>query len=562
AAWDQRILQRDEEDKVHSSTDPSKQTLHLPPRNPYIPSRLLRHIRNAEGGDKENVASTQDKHGDDDGRVAKRLRPDAAESGEQVTEELDVRPVPEMLAEDIMLAWARPSNVQRPKACLYISLAAAKASTQSFEEVVFLDLLLVCLVDLSTELAYMAEMAELHSEVLDFQGSALVLRVEGFSDQICTLMRDLIRPLFSNISHSGSGNIFGKDRLIRCAELLRERYANIDLTSSQLVRQILSAVTVSTRYLAKDKHVILQSLAAKTPEELNNRLQQWRLGLQVRCLAYGDVQAEEVKALLAEEIVKPLNKSSISASKSNGNAEASLLLSPLLKVNILPERTVRILHARPRSTKEKNAAVMCSFCLGPYDTKAALALYLLELLLVEPFFDELRTKQQLGYEVSCRTDEVQQQLSLGLKVVSSKASAAELLRRILHFIAADLPSLLQAAAGKGELRSKYLVSLQQSLEQPALTLREAAGRYWVRILDSSLAFDRREAEKSMSRQWLLEEAEGGMSELQLLGMLQELAQKALLTQPRLTVSVASVEVTDQLRDVFRDQNYNYSILLQ
>ncbi|RYG66308.1 hypothetical protein EON64_10060, partial [archaeon] len=39
AAWDQRILQRDEEDKVHSSTDPSKQTLHLPPRNPYIPSR-------------------------------------------------------------------------------------------------------------------------------------------------------------------------------------------------------------------------------------------------------------------------------------------------------------------------------------------------------------------------------------------------------------------------------------------------------------------------------------------------------------------------------------------
>jgi len=70
----------------------------------------------------------------------------------------------------------------------------------------------------------------------------------------------------------------------------------------------------------------------------------------------------------------------------------------------LPDRSVfNYTEFNPRSEDavSPNSAILCYFQLGEYSFAKSAICTILVKLLNEPFFDQLRNKEQLGYVVQC-----------------------------------------------------------------------------------------------------------------------------------------------------------------
>jgi secreted Zn-dependent insulinase-like peptidase len=73
-------------------------------------------------------------------------------------------------------------------------------------------------------------------------------------------------------------------------------------------------------------------------------------------------------------------------------------------VQEIPDQTLWVVHGEPDSHNENNVAVEVYFQYSLYNALDLTLLDLLENLLVEPFFDQMRTKQQvMPYTVMCVT---------------------------------------------------------------------------------------------------------------------------------------------------------------
>ena len=64
-------------------------------------------------------------------------------------------------------------------------------------------------------------------------------------------------------------------------------------------------------------------------------------------------------------------------------------------------RSVQILRVHPRSPKERNVCVEVYFDIGEFDVYTLATTRLIEIILEEPYFDHLRTKQQVRWTCSC-----------------------------------------------------------------------------------------------------------------------------------------------------------------
>jgi len=123
-----------------------------------------------------------------------------------------------------------------------------------------------------------------------------------------------------------------------------------------------------------------------------------------------------------------------------------------------------------------------------------LLLDLLDDIMSEPLFDELRTKQQLGYSVSCSVRDSHGVLGFSIHVLSAVQRPPVLLQRIEAFIANFSSHIRSLGADKF---SSHVASLASRWLEPIRTLYALQSACWTEILSGYPVFDRSERDAAI-----------------------------------------------------------------
>lgn len=152
------------------------------------------------------------------------------------------------------------------------------------------------------------------------------------------------------------------------------------------------------------------------------------------------------------------------------------------------------LRLQPLSEEENNSGVACYYQCGrlgeDVGSEAALRLFLR--LVKQPLFDELRTRQQLGYAVSCSLRYTGRGLErvAGFQVMLlSKSYAPPHLQRAIDAYLAGVSQMLVESVSDDEYQTTRRALVTRLLE-PDRTLAEAFETRWAPIEEEDFFFDR------------------------------------------------------------------------
>ena len=153
--------------------------------------------------------------------------------------------------------------------------------------------------------------------------------------------------------------------------------------------------------------------------------------------------------------------------------------------------------------ENENSAVKAYFQIGPRDVAGGALLGLLAHLVREPCFDQLRTKEQLGYMVFSGMSDEDGVLGLWLMVQSSTKGPAYLDDRIEAFLAQFRQEVLGSMDAEKFTANVEACILTRTKKDKRLY--EQAGRFWTEIESQKLVFNREFAEAEVLRTITLEQ---------------------------------------------------------
>jgi insulysin len=227
---------------------------------------------------------------------------------------------------------------------------------------------------------------------------------------------------------------------------------------------------------------LLAATEAATLDQLRGYVNSvWSSGKGV-ALVQGNLDEKEAQTLVST-IDKTIGFSPITAD------EYPLELSPLP----LPPSTAgtRLVISEPNA-ENGNAASYVAIQSLSEDPKEHVMMELIGQIVSESFYEELRTRQQLGYIVSSGVKPVGKTKQMGFIVQSSTAKNEKLTKEILNFLDQIRPKFLETLP-KGDL-AVFVKSLIDRKTEPDKTLATEVTRNWAEIASGRLEFDRAQRE--------------------------------------------------------------------
>ncbi|KAG0352292.1 Insulinase (Peptidase M16), partial [Podila minutissima] len=380
-----------------------------------------------------------------------------------------------------------------PKANLYFQLTTplVMASPANFvRSVLFVKLVK----DSLTEEAYSAELAGLRY-ALDVSAEGVVLKVEGYNDKAMVLLRTVVQRI--------KDLVVDPTRFEVMLEQLERQYANFAVEEpNRLCMYTMSQVLQEKQWSYDEK---LEELAGLGPEDIR-AFQPWLLSrLQIEGLVHGNMgEAEALEACAVVETLAP---------------------RPLTASELLPARSALLPCARvvyeqevPNPTNV-NSAIEYYFQVdyqdgdGAFDEKKELATLrersaitqILAQIIQEPCFNQLRTKEQLGYIVHCTTRN--NAGSTGLRiVVQSERDPRFLQSRIENFLETRIDTLFREMT---EVEfTKHVRSLVNKKLETDKMLKQETSRYWEQICGKVYDFAQVQEEVAVMRAVTLDQVIG------------------------------------------------------
>ena len=264
------------------------------------------------------------------------------------------------------------------------------------------------------------------------------------------------------------------------------------------------------RWSSEEKYT---ALASSSLADFHSFSAQLVRQMRAEVFVHGNSTAEEAKALSAS-IVTALDFLPLSASQE-----------PLRRVVSLPKGKEYIYrqHSKTMNPKEPNSAVEMFLLVGDSDgyhadtdstTSGASSsaetskigcesiLELMAHIISEPAFDQLRTKEQLGYIVHTSTKKVGHLCGLQVIVQSSHKDPTYLDARVEDFLVGFRSKL--GAFTDEELQTNIQAVVEKLLEKPK-NLDQESSNYWGEIKTATYLFDRKARLAKYLRSVTLEE---------------------------------------------------------
>ncbi|RLN98317.1 hypothetical protein BBJ28_00005129 [Nothophytophthora sp. Chile5] len=321
--------------------------------------------------------------------------------------------------------------------------------------------------DALNEYAYHANVAELMYS-LHVKESGLELLFGGFNDKLHLLVEVVVAAVFATEIRDARFDVMKE-------ELLRE-------SKNSLMKVAHKAKYLRLQLLEKRSFPLeecLDAIEATTTATLRTYVSShlWGGKAWLASFAHGNI-APAVAAEMVTNIETKLHAVS-----------APLLLHdfPRRRITIIPETPMGfLLKERSENKSETNTQVELYYQIGQLSLRHLAYADLLHQLMEEPLFDTLRTKQELGYDVSCTVRVTNGILGFGVMVQSS-LFAAEYISACVDRFMVDFEEAIEVMANEhfqDHVQAQILVKLE-----PDHNLLETTHRYWYEITSRRLAFD-------------------------------------------------------------------------
>lgn len=306
-----------------------------------------------------------------------------------------------------------------PKSNVFVQLQTLYAYSTP-KDVGMTDMFGNVLKEVLNEYSYYADCAGLYYDISN-TNTGLELSVSGYHDKLPVLLSKIVAEMKNMGAGDATSVPFTKEIYLRVKERLLRGYFNF--VFSQPYNHCVTGSVVcmeDPRWTNPEKH---RALSSATFEDFISFSSNLMKSLSAEVLVHGNISPVAAKALVAS-VTSELNCSSLSSE-----------LQPVRRAVCIEENVEYIyrMHSKQYNPKEKNSAIENTYIVGNVvgadcadeiveptnkDTDTPLAAHVhssdisswsglainatLELLahiLSEPFFDQLRTKEQLGYLV-------------------------------------------------------------------------------------------------------------------------------------------------------------------
>ena len=187
-------------------------------------------------------------------------------------------------------------------------------------------------------------------------------------------------------------------------------------------------------------------------------------------------QAIELVNNNENELIKLLKNDNISIKNIEKDFESTITPIQIPKViNIIDKEISYNYIYKNYEAEEKNHSNLIYFQLEENNLENSVITQLIVNLFSESFFDTLRTKEQIGYNVSCYKTIAEKINGIVFLVQSNKLSSTEISYRIEHFIKSRITFLKNS---EEKLFEEYINSYINDLEVRFVNLREEVEYYW------------------------------------------------------------------------------------
>lgn len=394
-------------------------------------------------------------------------------------EDLTVRPlsdgsakVPSVLSTSTATFFKQDNTFKMPKANAAFAIYS-KFVQKNIQQYVATDLLLQCLNESHSQVAYQAEVAGLKYK-LKATMEGVSLTFGGYSDKLPVIAQSVMEKLKN---FSADANLFTlvKDRTVRQLQ-------------SQLMQKAPYSQAIDL------SHQLLLSPYFSTAQKLNQVLATSAVS---DLPSPGSVFSECTMEALIEGNMTKQGAEELSTSVVNGLPKTATL-SPVSSVKVMELDRDVVLQRRGVNPNETNGAVVVSVQTGwvaghvsesdEADLKTAAFMALTSQICGQKFFDDLRTKQQLGYIVHS-AGSVQERRAGLLFLVQSEAPTTEVKDRMFEFI--NKLDVTIDAITKEEL-GEYIAAVVTDLKEKPKNQGEEFQRHWVEIEKRRFDFNRKD----------------------------------------------------------------------
>ncbi|KAK3915014.1 Nardilysin [Frankliniella fusca] len=361
------------------------------------------------------------------------------------------------------------TKFRHPNAFLYIQLVSP-LNTQCPYHSVLMDMFLITVKQQMVESLYPARLAQLSYATIP-NDRGLNLRCWGFSQKIPMLLNVIINA-FCKFKENLNPVMFSAVK-----EEVRKSYYNNLLRPEKLSKDVRMALLLQTYWTHCDKYntvndVTMEAVAAFADKFLDQ--------LYVQCLVQGNVSKDDALEICSS-IVKTLK------------------CKPLPPELIPQTRVMQIPHGemccrvKSFNTADTNCVTTNYYQSGKATIRDVCIAEMVVMLLEEPLFNILRTREQLGYDVSALTRDTFGILGFSITVVSQfdRFTVDHVDSRIEAFLQTFMKELKKLKSPEFDEVLQSLIKLKQCTD---LHLKEEVDRNWEEILNQDYIFDRKSRE--------------------------------------------------------------------
>ncbi|KAG8937301.1 Insulinase (Peptidase M16) [Tulasnella sp. 418] len=358
-----------------------------------------------------------------------------------------------------------------PKAYVNINIISPLASITARHNLatrLFADLVK----DTLTEYAYDADLAGLSYSIAN-HAEGLSVSVAGYNDKLLVLLKVVLEKVKSFV--------VDEDRFAVLKEQLRQEYENMSMEQPYHLSDYYGRYLLAPRAWTPAEK--LEELTLLTAADIQAHIPQLLSRVHIQALVHGNMQKDEAFNVIktAEDILKA----------------RSLTPTELIsdRALLLPEACNFVYEKDVPNKNDVNSALTYYFDIGDIiDARTRAILSLFAHICHEPAFNQLRTKEQLGYIVS--TGMWAATGSVGFRVVvQSEKNPAYLENRVDAFFEENLTTLLQKMTdAEFDVKKQSLIS--KKLEK-FKNLGEESGSFWNHITSGYHDFRRREVDAEL-----------------------------------------------------------------
>ncbi|WP_201264048.1 insulinase family protein [Salinivibrio sp. HTSP] len=353
------------------------------------------------------------------------------------------------------------SHFRVPKGHIYIAIDSPHA-VATVKNIVMTRLSVEMLLEALNEQAYQAEIAGINYNLYAHQGG-VTLTLSGFNDKQ-PLLLELILKTFSQRS-------FNPERFETIKAQLQRSWENAE--KNKPLSQLYNSMTGLLQPNNPPYHALLAALETVTLSELPDFVDAMLATLHVDMFVYGNWHRHHAKAL-AETVKDSLRVQGQAYQES---------VRPLT----LLEGVGTVSFERPLAHAE--SALLVYYQSPSTDPQAVATYTLANHLMSATFFNELRTKQQLGYMVGANNLPLNRHPGLIFYVQSPMAGPNQLMAAIDDFLNAFFMVLLEMTEARWQSSKQSLLA---QVREPDNNLRARAQRYWISIGNKDYQYQRRE----------------------------------------------------------------------